>query len=106
MNKYQIEKAGAEYSGLMEDSKDPDSRTKGMHSIAFKGGVYWYSEWHDPSTIPTKPISILAIKEDGSVLYAYPRAIPRWGIFVDIHKIVKWAYVIELMPNMEVVGKI
>lgn len=28
MNKYQIEKAGAEYSGLTEDSKDPNSRIK------------------------------------------------------------------------------
>lgn len=103
MNKYQIEKAGAKYSGLTEDSKDPNSRIKGMLSIAFKDGVYWYinSVWHDPGTIPTKAISILAIKEDGSVLDVHSHAIPRWIIFVDIHKIVKWAYVIELMSNIE-----
>lgn len=97
MNKYQIEKAGAEYSGLTEDSKDPNSRIKGMLSIAFKDGVYWYinSIWHDAKTdIPEAhfPVLVEDYLGDSEVSMLAPKeGCPKsW---------VRWAYIGDLLPK-------
>lgn len=108
MKREDIEKAAMEYSGLSDNSKDPDSRLRGALCIAFKDGANWHinSVWHDINKEKPqdgKQCLLEITYKNGYVPYYH---LTQWYemnefVFHDRCAKVRWAYIEDLLPNME-----
>lgn len=101
MKREDIEKAAMEYSGLSDNSKDPDSRLRGALCIAFKDGANWHinSVWHDANEQPDRGKDIIVMYSNKSCRVFLPNGI--WDNLIKVDKFIKWAYIDDLLPNTE-----
>lgn len=69
---------------------------------AFKAGAKWRinSVWNDASEAPQHSGMLIAICKDGKAVLCGPNN-SNWKTTVKIFRIVKWAYIEDLIPNME-----
>lgn len=69
---------------------------------SFVLGAEWRinSVWHDASEAPQHSGMLIAICKDGKAFLCGPNN-SNWKTTVKIFRIVKWAYIEDLIPNME-----
>lgn len=106
MTREDIEKAAMEYSGLSDNSKDPDSRLRGALCIAFKDGANWCinSVWHDASEKPitNKKALVKYISGDGEIKYRVDVFCGyEWKEMCHYDKLIQFAYIEDLTSNTE-----
>lgn len=70
----------------------------------FMNGVKWADEhpvnvWHDANEEPNYNELMLGIDSDGVSLYKWCGQEDSWKTFVDITKLIHWAYVSDLLPK-------
>lgn len=101
MTREDIEKAAMEYSGLSDDSKDPDSRLRGALCIAFKDGVNWRinSVWHDRTEQADTSKELMLMYSNRSCRITQLNL--TWDGFLSVDMFIKWAYIEDLIPNTE-----
>lgn len=69
---------------------------------SFVLGAEWRinSVWHDASEAPQHSGMLIDICKDGKAVLCGPNN-SNWKTTVNIFRIVKWAYIEDLIPNME-----
>ena len=104
MTKEQIEKAVNDYIGY-EPEVDEGLEVR-MRRDAFRDGAEWRinSVWHDVGEKPVfdgtgKYVRFLVLYEGSECGYILSRGDYDWKDVLDITKIVKWAYVSDLVPE-------
>lgn len=68
----------------------------------FIRGAEWRinSVWHDASEDPQHSGMLIAINKDGTPIVCGPNN-SNWNITVKIFHVERWAYIKDLIPNME-----
>lgn len=68
---------------------------------AFENGAEWRinSVWHDASEKPDMSKEIIVIYPDKSCRVFRPNGV--WETLIEVDKFIRWAYVEDLLPNME-----
>ena len=68
---------------------------------AFKVAAEWRinSVWHDASEKPDMSKEIIVIYPDKSCRVFRPNGV--WETLIEVDKFIRWAYVEDLLPNME-----
>lgn len=83
----------------------PTSKNMALkYESGFIDGAEWRinSVWHDKHDEPALNKFYLWIDESGNYsLDINYRKVASWASYVDVQRIVKWAYVDDLKPNME-----
>lgn len=74
----------------------------GLYHDGFVDGANWRinSVWHDASEAPQHSGMLIAICKDGKAVLCGPNN-SNWKTAVKIFRIVKWAYIEDIIPNME-----
>lgn len=107
MKREEIEKASKKYANenayIPSDGYAENNMIEMKESFAeaFKDGVEWRinSVWHDASEKPDMSKEIIVIYPDKSCRVFRPNGV--WETLIEVDKFIRWAYVEDLLPNME-----
>lgn len=74
---------------------------RGSYCKGFMEGADWRinSVWHDTSEKPDMSKEIIVIYPDKSCRVFRPNGV--WETLIEVDKFIRWAYVEDLLPNME-----
>ena len=98
MIKEDVEKAANDFADREYEYNDIDRN-------ALYKGFYWGAQWrinsvwHDASEKPDMSKEIIVIYPDKSCRVFRPNGV--WGTLIEVDKFIRWAYVEDLLPNME-----
>ena len=98
MIKEDTEKAANDFADREYEYNDIDRN-------ALYKGFYWGAQWrinsvwHDASEKPDMSKEIIVIYPDKSCRVFRPNGV--WGTLIEVDKFIRWAYVEDLLPNME-----
>ena len=98
MIKEDTEKAANDFADREYEYNDIDRN-------ALYKGFYWGAQWrinsvwHDVSEKPDMSKEIIVIYPDKSCRFFRPNGV--WGTLIEVDKFIRWAYVEDLLPNME-----
>ena len=102
MTNEDIEKAVRGFIEAGENNAGLCEHESGLYHDGFVDGANWRinSVWHDASEAPQHSGMLIAICKDGKAVLCGPNN-SNWKITVKIFRIVKWAYIEDIIPNME-----
>lgn len=98
MIKEDTEKAANDFADREYEYNDIDRN-------ALYKGFYWGAQWrissvwHDTSEKPDMSKEIIVIYPDKSCRVFRPNGV--WETLIEVDKFIRWAYVEDLLPNME-----
>jgi hypothetical protein len=98
MIKEDTEKAANDFADREYEYNDIDRN-------ALYKGFYWGAQWrinsvwHDASEKPDMSKEIIVIYPDKSCRVFRPNGV--WETLIEVDKFIRWAYVEDLLPNME-----
>lgn len=98
MIKEDTEKAANDFADREYEYNDIDRN-------ALYKGFYWGAQWrinsvwHDASEKPDMSKEIIVIYSDKSCRVFRPNGV--WETLIEVDKFIRWAYVEDLLPNME-----
>ena len=98
MTKEDTEKAANDFADREYEYNDIDRN-------ALYKGFYWGAQWrinsvwHDASEKPDMSKEIIVIYPDKSCRVFRPNGV--WETLIEVDKFIRWAYVEDLLPNME-----
>lgn len=87
------------------DLADREYEYNDIDRNALYKGFYWGAQWrinsvwHDTSEKPDMSKEIIVIYPDKSCRVFRPNGV--WETLIEVDKFIRWAYVEDLLPNME-----
>lgn len=87
------------------DFADREYEYNDIDRNALYKGFYWGAQWrinsvwHDASEKPDMSKEIIVIYPDKSCRVFRPNGV--WETLIEVDKFIRWAYVEDLLPNME-----
>lgn len=102
MRRDDIEKAATQHANMIGWDHDPEE-TRGLFTYSFEKGAEWRinSVWHKPSDIaePGKDCLVEHMDIDGNVCICIDwRSEYEWVKSCYYNKILRWAYIKDLLP--------
>lgn len=105
MEREDIQKAATQHANMIGWDHDPEE-TRGLFAYSFEKGAKWRinSVWHKPCDIaePGKDCLVEHMDGDGNVCICIDwRSEYEWIKACHYDKILRWAYIEDLLPNTE-----
>lgn len=101
MKRENIEKAATSYANDVCKGSHHRCGMKQYCMVDFIEGAEWRinSVWHDANEQPDRGKDIIVMYSNKSCRVFLPNGI--WDNLIKVDKFIKWAYIDDLLPNME-----